>query len=299
MEDLIPLSAAAAALGVSDSTLKRWCDRGLLHPVRTVGGHRRLSGSEVIRFARESELPLRQPELLGLRIALLPDDANLADGGRLLLAALQAGDETQARAIVLNLFLRKRTIAELGDQVIAPALSGLGDAWACGAAEIYQERRACQIASRLLHDLRTALPALPAAAPRALGCTLPGDEYQVPTALAELCLLERGWRAESLGQKLPAANFARAIAKERPRLAWISVSHVENAEEFIAGIAELNNAATRAGTALVVGGRAVTAELRGRLRCASCCDNLAHLVCFAETQIDRVPEVRAASTVPG
>jgi MerR family transcriptional regulator, light-induced transcriptional regulator len=147
--------------------------------------------------------------------------------------------------------------------------------------------------------LRTALPAPRTDAPRALGCTLPGDEYQLPTALTELCLLERGWRAESLGQNLPAANLARAIAKERPRLAWVSVSHIENDEAFVAAIAELNAAAARGGAALVVGGRAVTAELRSRLRCASCCDNLAHLVCFAATQTDLAPELREANAVSG
>ena len=56
----------ADALGVSESSLKRWCDRGLIPMVRTAGGHRKLPISGVLSFLRETQHELVSPELLGL-----------------------------------------------------------------------------------------------------------------------------------------------------------------------------------------------------------------------------------------
>jgi diguanylate cyclase (GGDEF)-like protein/excisionase family DNA binding protein len=52
-EELVGLSAAAAALGVSTSTVRRLADQGVLRGTRTEGGHRRFRRAEVQRLARE------------------------------------------------------------------------------------------------------------------------------------------------------------------------------------------------------------------------------------------------------
>ncbi len=41
---------------VSDATVKRWQDAGLLHSERTSGGHRRFRAEEIARFRREQGL---------------------------------------------------------------------------------------------------------------------------------------------------------------------------------------------------------------------------------------------------
>src|SRR5690242_3719305 len=54
----------ADALGVSESSLKRWVDAGKLAAFRTEGGHRRIAVSEALRFIRETGAPVARPELL-------------------------------------------------------------------------------------------------------------------------------------------------------------------------------------------------------------------------------------------
>lgn len=45
---------------VSDATVKRWEEAGLLKSERTSGGHRRFRAEEVARFQREQGLGLKQ-----------------------------------------------------------------------------------------------------------------------------------------------------------------------------------------------------------------------------------------------
>lgn len=43
----------AQILGVNESTLRRWADRGVIGCQRTPGGHRRFSHSQVLEFMRD------------------------------------------------------------------------------------------------------------------------------------------------------------------------------------------------------------------------------------------------------
>jgi DNA-binding transcriptional MerR regulator len=82
----------ARALGVSESSLKRWCDRGLIQTTRTAGGHRKVLTADAIRFARQRGMMLANPELLGLPAPGSEKDTSLEQYARLLAKALLWGD---------------------------------------------------------------------------------------------------------------------------------------------------------------------------------------------------------------
>jgi len=65
MKELISPKQVALALGVSEASLKRWCDKGLIPAIRTAGGHRRLPINGVIHFIRQTGQHLVRPEVLG------------------------------------------------------------------------------------------------------------------------------------------------------------------------------------------------------------------------------------------
>src|SRR5687768_18525459 len=56
----------ALAMGVSESSIKRWADEGEIRAARTVGGHRRIPLPEALRFVRERGRALRHAEARGL-----------------------------------------------------------------------------------------------------------------------------------------------------------------------------------------------------------------------------------------
>ena len=152
--DLVSPKQVARAIGVSESSLKRWCDQGLIKTVRTAGGHRKMAIAEVLRYVREQDHKLVSPEILGLPPVSEHASTGLTHGGPRLVDALLVGDELLARQIVFDLYLAKHSLSVIFDEVIAAAFREIGDRWACHDAEVYQERRACDIALRILFDLR-------------------------------------------------------------------------------------------------------------------------------------------------
>jgi methanogenic corrinoid protein MtbC1 len=277
---LVSPKQVARAIGVSESSLKRWCDQGLIATARTAGGHRKLAIPDVLRFLREHDYQLTSPEVLGLPPASELAWLGIARGGPRLRDALLAGDEPLARQIVIDLYLARHPLSLIFDEVIAAAIRDLGDRWACHAADVYQERRGCEISLRVLLEVRQLLPP-PKTAWRAMGATIPGDQYVLPGVMAELVLREAGFDAASLGNSIPFSSLVTAVKETRPHLFWLSVSHIAEGLDFVGEYAALSQACSAEGTALVVGGRALTEPLRQRIRYSSYCDSMQQLEAFA------------------
>ena len=280
--DIISPKQVARAMGVSESSLKRWCDQGLIQSVRTAGGHRKMDIAEVLRYVREQNHKLVSPEILGLPPVSDHASTGVTHGAQRLVDALLAGDELVARQIVFDIYLAKHSRSVIFDEVIAAAFREIGDRWACHDAEVYQERRACEIALRVLFDLRR-VQQVPEGKWLATGGTIEGDLYSLPSAMAELVLRDAGFYATSLGTSIPVFSLVKAVQETRPKLFWLSVSHIRDGLDFVTEFAALSQACVTAGTALAVGGRALTADLRTRMTYSAYCDNMQHLEAFAKT----------------
>ncbi len=251
----------ARAMGVSEASLKRWCDRDLIPSVRTAGGHRRLELGPVLQFLRESGRPLPAPEVLGLPSSVGKGEHVMARAAREATEALATGDDERLRGLVFSLYLSGHTLAEIGDEIIARAFANLGDRWQHGTLAIYEERRACEIVMRLVHELWRALSRAADDAPLAAGGTLAGDPYTVPNALVELALRDAGWRTVNLGCGLPVATVAAAVADLRPRVLWLSLASLAAVDQALADAEALVDAAMSAGTRIALGGRAADERL--------------------------------------
>lgn len=268
----------AEALDVSESSVKRWCDSGRLRMVRTPGGHRRIPVEAVLELSRSGGPTVQHPALLAGSEAASP--MSRATARRELARALLADDKAAARQVLDAQRRATSGFDVVADEVVAPALALIGERWAKGTVEIYEERRACGLLHGYLHALGDELPPPEPHAPEAIGGTLEGDPFSLPTALAEIVLRERGFAARSLGCWLPADTIARAIEDRRPRLVWLAVGHV--GARFATDYAKVQRAARAAGAALVVGGRALGPDERRHLRYSAFCDGMLQLASFAE-----------------
>jgi methanogenic corrinoid protein MtbC1 len=282
VKDLVTPRQVAQAIDVSESSLKRWCDQGLIPTVRTAGGHRRMPVNGVLNFLRNSGYQLIHPEVLGLPPATQGGrDRKLNAERERLAAALMSGDEQICVEVVLNLYLAGHPMSTICDEVLSSVFDEIGEKCGCGQMSVYQERRSCELCHRVMLEVRRALPELRPEAPIAIGCTIDGDRETLPSLMTEMVLRENGWRACSLGSMLPFLSLRQAICDMRPKLCWMTFSVIREPEEFILEFAKVSELARENHVALVVSGRALTSDLRRRMQYSCFCDTFAQLELFA------------------
>lgn len=275
----------AAALAVSETTVKRWVDEGRLPARRTEGGHRRILVADVLQYASQRNWPhVNLGELMGPSpgnsLATL-ESATLAEQ---LQEALTASDADRARSLILHAHQQGYSVAQLGDEVIAPVMGQIGHAWACGEIDVYEEHRATQTCLSAILGLKARLDASNEQLrdrPLAVGGGPEKDHYLLANLLIEMTLREAGWRVMNIGPNTPFESFVRAIDQHQPRLLWLSCSHIDDVNQFVAGYRRLYAHAFGRAVAVSVGGRALTQAIREQIEFTQHGDRLAHLIAFA------------------
>jgi len=282
MDQLLSPKQVAEAIGASESSVKRWCDQGMLSTVKTAGGHRRISVQEALRFVREQNHSVVEPRILAMPATDDRKSRRIEGCAERLVEALLADNELACHAIVFDLFLAGHAVSQIFDDVIAVAFRSIGEKWACREADVYQERCSCQVTLRVLHELRAKqVPPMPQL--KAYGATIEGDQYSLPVAMSEIVLRSVGWDARLLGSSIPFDSMVNAIKRHQPGLFWLSVSYIRDEAEFIAGFNRVFEAASKTQTAIVVGGRVLTSEIRSMLRYTAFSDTMRHLEEFGKT----------------
>jgi len=234
----------AAALGVSESSVKRWVDDGKIRALRTPGGHRRIAVSEAIRFVRATAAPLPRPDLLGvreLRARGVASPSDLPDVAEAFHRTLIEGRALEARALIVQAFVAGASPAELCDGPVHFALTRIGDLWHHDQAGVFVEHRATAIVVEVLSLLRTLL-VVEDGAPRAVGCAPAGDPYAIPTLAVATVLASEGFDVTNLGP-------------ETPMLSLVSASTAPGADAVLAGLDSVLKASQDVGASVAVGGR--------------------------------------------
>ena len=281
MQQLLTTKQVAKAIGISESSLKRWCDADKIPSIRTAGNHRRLRLTDIVELVRAGNLELQSPEALGL-----PSNSGSGkwtfDRGRSdLYTAIAAGNAEALNQILFDLFLSGGSVAKICDDVITPALHHVGSEWEAGKIDVYQERLGTNLVARALYRLQQTLPRAVHNAPLALGGSIENDSYTIPTLMAELVLHEAGFQATSLGSNLPLETLTSAVLTKRPRIMWLSLSAIEDNASFIKSYSKFFEQSSQH-SAIVVGGRAITAPIRKQMQATAFCNNMLDLANFAK-----------------
>ena len=268
MRRLLTTTQFADALGVSQSSVKRWIDGGRIAATRTAGGHRRVSVDEAVRFIRDAGSKVERPGRLGLPDLAIyirgkGQAADAATGERLF-EYLTDGRAVEASGLLQDRFLAGASVAELVDGPLVQAMTRAGELWRSDGTGILAEHLATQTAIQALNRLRALLRPGPNDFV-AVGGAPSGDPYLLPSLAAAAVVESEGFQAVNLGPETPVSTLALGMAARKPRLIWISLSVVAGAEALRRQVLGLAEDARRRGALLVVGGRqAHRLSLRGR-----------------------------------
>jgi excisionase family DNA binding protein len=300
MKDAISPRDFAEAIGVSESSVKRWIDQGVLTAARTAGGHRRIQREEALRWLRDTQTPLLRPERLELpeATASVSRATSLDSGAERFHELLVAGAEVDARGLLAGLFIAGHAVSRIADDVIRPALMKIGALWEHGDEGIFIEHRATAICIQSIRELvvlTTPAAPDPASDPRpvAVGGAPSGDPYLVAPALAALALTEAGFQAVNLGPDTPLPVLELAAARLNARLVYLSFG-APPTERHVREVAVFASRLRQSGIHLSLGGRHVDALHPERIPNAFVGRSLGELSAFARGLVGTFQPVRSA-----
>lgn len=259
-QTLLTPAQAARALGLSESTVRRLCDDGVIDSVRTEGGHRRIRPSDVAAYSRNVAVP----ESVALARGAAGRGGRRADEQELLKRTTQAllhGDGRLLRRLLSELSLAGKSAASIADGLLAPALAELGQRWCEGELSVYREHRASEQVLAAVVEMRERFTPAPRAR-RALCAAAEADPNSLAAAMASWVLAEVGYASVLLGADMPFAALCEAVLELRPQVLALSISHVEDLKSFSARCSELFVVTQKSGCVLAIGGRALTREIK-------------------------------------
>ena len=241
----------AKLLLVSEATVKRWADDGLLLPKKTVGGHRRFSIQSVALLRREQGIsPAAQSATKRVRKRnprSLPSAESFSE-------LLLSDNEAEATAQLIDAYLQNHALATLFDTTITNAMHRVGDLWFNGTITIADEHLATRVMLSALQKLRGIVVPGHATGLKAVGCGLEGDLHELPIHLAEIIFESEGWDISNLGPNTPLFTLRDMVAQKKPDLVCISARSIVDLDRATTEYAQLRKIIEKSNGTAVLGG---------------------------------------------
>jgi MerR family transcriptional regulator, light-induced transcriptional regulator len=270
---------------VSDATVKRWEESGLILSERTNGGHRRFRVDEVCRFQTAQSLGVKvsHGDESVLSAATRRRD-NKSHSDCLLFHSLVAGCEEEAANLVISAYLGGTTLTQIFDNLVAPALRQVGELWYVGELTVAQEHLATRTIMSAMYKLRSVLPVAKTRKGLMMCCGIEGDFHELSSYLVKLTFENLGWEVINFGANTPLYSVCDEILHHLPDIICISATTMLDIERTARDYQEFRQKITKLKIPIIIGGLAFGDErIRRRFPAELYGTNFSQIVEFANT----------------
>ena len=246
-EHQIGIAAVEQETGLSKDTLRVWERRyGFPKPGRDANGERAYPSDQVHllrRIRRLMDQGARPGRIFAMGVDALEAKAR-GEAPAPALGGLPAEIEllrmhrvAELRSVLEQAALRGG-LYEFVTATAAPLASQVGEAWARGELQVYEEHL---FSEQLQSVLRGAIARLDGAGalPRVLLSTLPGEQHGLGLLMAQAVFALEGAGCISLGTQTPVRELADAVRAEGAHIVALSASSSYAAGQLKEGVAQL------------------------------------------------------------
>ena len=272
----LPIAAVERETGLGKDTLRVWERRyGFPTPARDSAGDRLYGVDQVQQLKLISRLldsGLRPGKVVGLDQAALQalltqhapvspaklsrtdiDNAAADPVMGELLHAIGTHDPRALRHSLSHAQLRMG-LATFVTDLVAPLTTAVGEAWAQGRFEVFEEHLYTEVITGVLrHAIASLAPQPVPQGPKVLLTTVPQEQHSLGLLMVEALLALEGCTCVSLGTQTPLTDIAQAALAHRADVVALSFSNLHKPAMVQASLRELR-AQMPAATALWVGG---------------------------------------------
>lgn len=219
---LLSIGAVERDSGIARDTLRIWERRyGFPEPLRNDKGERMYPEGQLRRLQRIRRLldqglrpgkvvALNDAGLAKLEAGLYPETP-LNDSIQHILSVLQTTDGSELEN-ALSLIYQQQGMHDFITETVVPLLNSVGERWATGRLQIFEEHLLSQVLTRFLNSEISVLQKT-AKKPRVLLATLPGEEHTLGLLMLSALLSSRYISVVNLGGEVPLEQIVSAVER--------------------------------------------------------------------------------------
>lgn len=234
-QSLYPIGVVERDTGIGRDTLRIWERRyGFPEPVRNAKGERMYTGEQLRQLQRIRRLldqglrpgkllPLGEKKLDELEASLIPEKS--AEPDKHVMAVLNAisSADTGQVDVLFRQYLDSHGMQMFVLELVIPLLRAVGELWASGKLQIFQEHFLSERLIRFL-NIEIANTTKDASKPRVLLATLPGEEHSLGLLMVAAILSSHGITAINLGSEVPMEQIGNAAEQFQVDIVGITFS---------------------------------------------------------------------------
>jgi len=259
------IGAVERDTGISRDTLRVWERRyGFPEPVRNDKGERLYPEEQLRRLQRVRRLldqglrpgkivRLSDAELDTLEITLWPETPCSEDVEKIL-TLLQATDGITLEAELLLIYQRQGMQTFITETVV-PLLNAVGERWAKGDLQIYEEHLLSQVLTRFL-SREITIKQKTAKKPKVLLATLPGEEHTLGLLMISALLSSHDITVINIGGEVPLDQVVNAVERYEVDVLGVTFSGAYQYENIRKHLNELRDSVAQ-GVDIWIGGEGV------------------------------------------
>ena len=269
---------------VSDATVKRWEDLGIIKSERTNGGHRRFRAEEIARFQREQGLGLKYSyNLDSVARTQTRRSENIGHSHYSLFHLLIAGNEDEAANLLITAYLNGTPITDIFDDLISSAMKRVGELWYKGELTVAQEHLATRAAFNAIHKVRHTIPVPEINGKLAMTCGIEGDFHELPTHLSQITIENEGWEVMNFGGNTPLYALTEEVLRHSPETICISGTIMTDIERLARDYKSFREQTVKLNIPVILGGRAFYDEhIRNRFPAELYAESFAEVADFVK-----------------
>ncbi len=292
---MLSTADVARLFNVTETTVKRWADEGMLRCQKTPGGHRRFAIRCIVEFAEKNNLePIGALDLsdhdgLALRVQAAVLGRDFAQLSRVYVEKALSPDRCDLFHYLSYLYEHRFQVWEIFDEIIRPGMCEIGSRWQRGELGINHEHRASYETLDALAKLQAQIMVKTPNGKAAL-CACVGDEpHEIGLRCIAYLLESEGWETHYLGARMPVGAIVRAVQDLKPSLVCLSVTQTTAQWDWVDELRRLTLPLCGGGCHVVLGGRAMGEQGSHPSPFDAICSTSRDLLEFLQAQGERRP----------
>ena len=288
----------AHMMAVTETTVKRWADEGMIPCHKTLGGHRKFLLKDILAFAEQHAYPLmggtvpplskRQSEVLEFSV----QTRNYHKISQLFYDEALQGDKQGLYELLSYLAKNRIAFTTLADEVIRPAMVRIGERWQEGKLEIDQEHVASNALLEALVRLNGQLHRKPDNGLSAVCACAQGDYHEIGLRMLAYALETEGWNVHYLGANTPFASLGAFVNRRSPQLVCVSVSFLNEMSQTVQELRRIGEITQSHRASYLIGGSLAGKYSINDLNCEFISASVGDAIDFVNDRFDLKPTLR-------